>query len=312
LVEVPLLFWVLFHLIIILLLVYDLLPKKKQPTLHSNIIWSILIIGIAVSLGGYIYLNFGQEEGIKYVTAYVTELALSVDNLFVFIVIFSYFGVPFAKQHKPLFFGILGAILLRATFIFVGVDLIENFNWIIYVFGVVLLYSAYKLLRGGNEATNPGDNFVVKFAKKFLPICEEYHDDQFLVKIDGVLKCTPLVIVLLVIETTDILFALDSVPAVLTITGEFFTAYTSNIMAVLGLRALYFVVAHAMSELKYLSKGLALVLAYLGVKTFATLFGIEVPILWNMGIVLGIIGFFILISLLFRDKKADEEPQMVY
>ena len=309
--EVPLLFWVLFHLMIIGLLVYDLLPKKKEPTLRRNILWSILMIGIAISLGGYVYLNFGQEEGMKYVTAYVTELALSVDNLFVFIVIFSYFGVPFARQHKALFFGILGAIIFRATFIFAGVALIENFHWVIYVFGAILLYSAYKLLRGGVESTKPGDNAVVRFAKRFLPVCEDYHGDKFLAKVDGVLMCTPLVVVLLVIETTDIMFALDSVPAVLTITGEFFTAYTSNIMAIIGLRALYFVVAHAMGELKYLSKGLALVLAYLGVKTFATFFGIEVPMLWNMGIVLGTIGFFIVLSLVFRDRKAEEEPQMV-
>ena len=304
--EVPLLFWVLFHLMIIGLLVYDLLPKKKEPTLRRNILWSALMIILALSLGGYVYLNFGQEEGMKYVTAYITELALSVDNLFVFIVIFTYFGVPFARQHKALFYGILGAIVFRAAFIFAGVALIENFHWVIYVFGVVLLYSAYKLLKGGVEATKPGDNAVVGFAKRFLPICEDYDGDKFITKIDGVLKCTPLVIVLLVIETTDIMFALDSVPAVLTITGEFFTAYTSNIMAIIGLRALYFVVAHAMGELKYLSKGLALVLAYLGVKTFATFFGIEVPMLWNMGIVLGTIGFFIVLSLAFRDKEAAE------
>ena len=304
--EVPLLFWVLFHLMIIGLLVYDLLPKKKEPTLRRNILWSALMIILALSLGGYVYLNFGQEEGMKYVTAYITELALSVDNLFVFIVIFTYFGVPFARQHKALFYGILGAIVFRAAFIFAGVALIENFHWVIYVFGAVLLYSAYKLLKGGVEATKPGDNAVVGFAKRFLPICEDYDDDKFITKIDGVLKCTPLVIVLLVIETTDIMFALDSVPAVLTITGEFFTAYTSNIMAIIGLRALYFVVAHAMGELKYLSKGLALVLAYLGVKTFATFFGIEVPMLWNMGIVLGTIGFFIVLSLAFRDKEAAE------
>jgi tellurite resistance protein TerC len=309
--EVPLLFWVLFHLMIIGLLVYDLLPKKKELSLRRNILWSIFMVGIAISLAGYVYLNFGQEEGMKYVTAYVTEFALSVDNLFVFIVIFSYFSVPFARQHKALFFGILGAIVFRAAFIFAGVALIENFHWMIYVFGAVLLYSAYKLLNGGVELTKPGDNAVVKFVKRFLPVSGDYHGDKFLAKVDGVMMFTPLVIVLLVIETTDIMFALDSVPAVLTITGEFFTAYISNIMAILGLRALYFVVANAMSELKYLSKGLALVLAYLGVKTFAIFFGIEIPMLWNMGIVLGTISFYIILSLAFRDKKAEEEPQMV-
>jgi tellurite resistance protein TerC len=301
--EVPLTFWILFHALVLGLLVYDLIPKKKEPTLRSNLLWSVLIIAIAVSLGGYVYMIFGQEEGLKYLTAYSTEFALSVDNLFVFIVIFGYFGVTFDKQHKALFYGIIGAIIFRALFIVTGVALIENFHWVIYVFGVILLYSSYKLLKGGMEATNPADNPIVGFTRKFLPVCEVYQGDKFFTRINGALMCTPLVVVVLVIETTDIMFALDSVPAVLTITGEFFTAYTSNIMAVLGLRALYFVVAHAMGELKYLSKGLAIVLAYLGIKTFATLVGVDVPTLWNMGIVLGTIGFFVVLSLILKDKK---------
>jgi tellurite resistance protein TerC len=290
---------------IIGLLIYDLYPKKSEPTLHRNILWSLFMIGTAISLGGYVYLNFGQEEGMRYITAYVTEFALSVDNLFVFIVIFSYFGVPFTRQHKALFYGILGAIIFRAAFIFAGVALIDNFQWIIYVFGAILLYSAYNLLTGGMEATDPGNNLVVRFAKRFLPVSDDFDGDKFFRKRDGVLMLTPLVIVLLVIETTDIIFALDSVPAVLTITGEFFTAYTSNIMAILGLRALYFVVAHAMGELKYLDKGLAIVLAYLGVKTFATFFGLEVPTLWNMVIVLGTIGVFIVLSLVLKEKPGE-------
>jgi tellurite resistance protein TerC len=214
--------------------------------------------------------------------------------------------VPFERQHKTLFYGIVGAIFFRAAFIYAGVELIERFHWVIYIFGAILLYSAYKLLKGKIEETDPAKNPVVKLAKRFIPMCDFYDEDKFLTKLNGAMVCTPLICVLIVIETTDIMFALDSVPAVLTITGEFFTAYTSNIMAILGLRALYFVVAHAMGELKYLDKGLAIVLAYLGIKTFAGYFGLEVPMLWNMAIVLGTIAVFIVLSLTFKEKKGEE------
>jgi tellurite resistance protein TerC len=311
--EVSLQWWLMFHAAILVMLLIDLFTSKEKSklTLKRDILFSIIWIGIGLAFGAIIFFEFGSEEGLKYITAYVTEKALSIDNLFVFIVIFTYFGIPFARQHKILFYGIIGAILLRATFIYVGVELIEKFHFVIYIFGAVLLYSAFKLLKGKIGESNPTENPIVRFVRRFLPICENYDDDKFFSRVNGAFMCTPLIIVLLVIETTDIAFALDSVPAVLTITGEFFTAYTSNIMAILGLRALYFVVAHAMGELRYLDKGLAIVLAYLGVKTFAGFFGLEVPTLWNMGIVLGTIGFFIILSLVIRDKKVEEEPQMV-
>jgi tellurite resistance protein TerC len=301
----------MFHAAIVVMLLIDLFTSKSKEklTLKRDIIFSIIWIGIGLAFGAIIFFEFGSEEGLKYITAYVTEKALSIDNLFVFIVIFTYFAVPFERQHKTLFYGIVGAIIFRATFIYVGVELIERFHVVVYLFGAVLLYSAYKLFRGKIGESNPAENPIVKFARRFLPVCENYDGDKFFSKINGVMMCTPLIVVLLVIETTDIMFALDSVPAVLTITGEFFTAYTSNIMAILGLRALYFVVAHAMGELKYLDKGLAIVLAYLGVKTFAGFFGLEVPTLWNMAIVLGTIGFFIIVSLAFKEKgkKGKEE-----
>lgn len=302
--DVSIEWWLMFHAAIVIMLLIDLFTSrgKSKLTLKRDIIFSIIWISIGLAFGVLIFYQFGAEEGMKYITAYVTEKALSIDNLFVFIVIFTYFAVPFERQHKTLFYGIVGAILFRAAFIYAGVELIERFHWVVYVFGAILLYSSYKLLKGKVEETNPADNPLVKLVKRFVPMCDYYVEDSFLTKINGALVCTPLICVLLVIETTDIMFALDSVPAVLTITGEFFTAYTSNIMAILGLRALYFVVAHAMGELKYLSKGLAIVLAYLGLKTFATLIGIEVPMLLNMGIVLGLIGFFIVLSLVYKDK----------
>jgi tellurite resistance protein TerC len=294
----------MFHAAIVTMLIIDLFTSKGKGklTIKRDIIFSIIWIGIGLAFGAIIFFEFGSEEGLKYITAYVTEKALSIDNLFIFIVIFTYFAVPFERQHKTLFYGIVGAIFFRAIFIFVGVELIERFHFVVYIFGAILLYSAFKLLRGKIGETNPAENPIVKFVRRFLPVREDYDGDKFFSKVNGALMCTPLVVVLLVIETTDIMFALDSVPAVLTITGEFFTAYTSNIMAILGLRALYFVVAHAMGELEYLDKGLAIVLAYLGVKTFAGFFGLEVPTLWNMAIVLGTIGIFIVLSLIYKDK----------
>jgi len=298
-------FWVGFHVIIIAMLLWDLRPRKKARSFKEDAVWSLFTIVVGLSLGFCIFYLYGLSEGIKYVTAYVTELALSVDNLFVFMVIFTYFAVPPNLQHKTLFYGILGAIVFRATFLFVGIELIERFHPIIYVFGAILILSAYKLFKGGVEETNPEDNPILKVAQRIIPMHESYDGDKFLTKLDGAYLFTPLICVLLVIETTDIMFALDSVPAVLTITGEFFTAYTSNIMAILGLRALYFVVNHAMGELKYMSKGLALVLAYLGFKTFATYFNIEIPTLWNMGIVLGTILMCVILSLLDQDKTLE-------
>jgi tellurite resistance protein TerC len=313
--DVSIEWWLMFHAAIVVMLLIDLYTSRGHKlTLRRDIIFSVIWISIGLAFGAIIFWEFGSEEGLKYITAYVTEKALSIDNLFVFIVIFTYFGVPFERQHKTLFYGIVGAIFFRAAFIYAGVELIERFHWVVYIFGAILLYSSYKLLKGKIEETNPANNPIVKLVKRFVPMCDYYVEDSFFTKVKGAVVCTPLICVLLVIESTDIMFALDSVPAVLTITGEFFTAYTSNIMAILGLRALYFVVAHAMGELKYLDKGLAIVLAYLGIKTFAGYFGLEVPTLWNMAVVLGTIGFFIVLSLASREKggKKDEDRKMVH
>jgi tellurite resistance protein TerC len=302
---VNILFWIAFYIIILAMLVWDLRPRKHTRNFREDINWCIFTVLVGLALGVYVLYNFSVGEALKYYTAYVTELALSIDNLFVFMVIFTYFAVPFNYQHKTLFYGILGAIVLRASFLLLGVELVQKFHFIIYFFGAVLLYSAYKLLKGGVEETNPADNPILKLAKRFMPLTDNFMEDRFLVNVDGDLLFTPLICVLLVIETTDIMFALDSVPAVLTITEDFLPAYTSNIMAIIGLRALYFVVNHAMGEMKHLGKGLAIVLAYLGVKTFGTFFRLEVPTLWNMGIVLGTIGFFVAWSII------DKEPSTV-
>ena len=302
--DVSIQWWLMFHAAIAIMLLIDLYTSQgRKLTLRRDIIFSIIWISIGLSFGAIIFWEFGSEEGLKYITAYVTEKALSVDNLFVFIVIFTYFGVPFERQHKTLFYGIVGAIFFRAAFIYAGVELIERFHWVVYIFGAILLYSAYKLLRGKIEETNPAKNPVVKLAKRFIPMCDFYDEDKFLTKLNGAMVCTPLICVLIVIESTDIMFALDSVPAVLTITVSSSPPTRATSWPSSGLRALYFVVAHAMGELKYLDKGLAIVLAYLGIKTFAGYFGLEVPTLWNMAIVLGTIAVFIVLSLAFKEKK---------
>ncbi|HIH89130.1 TPA: TerC/Alx family metal homeostasis membrane protein [Candidatus Bathyarchaeota archaeon] len=306
--EVSIEWWLLFHAAIIVMLFIDLFTSKGHKlTLRRDILFSVIWIGIGLAFGGTIWLEFGAEEGIKYLTAYVTEKALSVDNLFIFLVIFTYFSVPFERQHKVLFYGIVGAVVFRAAFIFAGITMIELFHPIIYVFGAILLISGYKLFTQKGEATDPGKSPIIDVCRRVFPICKDYDGDNFLSKLGGSWVFTPLLIVLLVVETTDIMFALDSVPAVLTITGEFFTAYTSNIMAILGLRSLYFVISHAMGELKYLSKGLACVLVYLGGKTIGGAFGLEVPLLWNMVIVLGTIGVFTLWSIV--DGKSDRSTE---
>lgn len=306
--------WLLFHAAIVLMLFIDLFTSKGHKlTLRRDILFSVIWIGIGLAFGGTIWLEFGAEEGMRYLTAYVTEKALSVDNLFIFLVIFTYFAVPFERQHKVLFYGILGAIVFRAAFIFAGITMIELFHPVIYVFGAILLFSGYKLLTQKGEAADPGKNPLIGVCRRVFPMCDDFDGDNFMSRLDGRLIFTPLLIVLLVVETTDIMFALDSVPAVLTITGEFFTAYTSNIMAILGLRSLYFVLSHAMGELKYLSKGLAVVLIYLGAKTIGGAFGFEVPLLTNMVIVLGTIGVFTLWSIVdARSSKVSEgSPRMI-
>lgn len=298
-------FWIAFHGLIFLFLTIDLLSRGRstEVSFKTDLLWSIVWITVGLTFGFYVFWHYGYNEGLKYITAYAVEKSLSVDNLFVFLVIFSYFAVPFVHQHKTLFVGILCAIVFRGTFIFLGVALLQRFQWMVYVLGAVLIYSGYKLAKGKIEKTDPEKNRIVRAARRLLPIHSEYVGGKFITKSNGKLILTPLIVVLLAIETTDIVFALDSVPAALAITGEFFTAYTSNIMAILGLRALYFVLAHAMLQLKYLSKGLAIVLFYLGLKFMVTVFGIEIPTILSLGIVIGIILACVLVSLLLSERK---------
>ncbi len=272
------LFWISFHIVIAIFLLIDLRHYKKvEMSFRDSMKWVIIWLSIGLAFSFFVYDRYGMGEFVKYITAYVTEYSLSMDNIFVFLAIFTYFSVPYRSRPFVLFLGIIFAAIFRASFILVGVALLERYQWMTYIFGVILLYSGYKMAKGGTESVDPGKNKIVQWAKRILPLTPDYEDDKFMLRNGGKLIFTPLILVLLAIETTDIMFAFDSVPAVLAITREFFTAYTSNIMAILGLRSLYFVLEHGVRRLKNLGKGLAIYLIYLGIAFLLTALGIDLP-----------------------------------
>jgi tellurite resistance protein TerC len=268
-----LLFWILFNLFVIGVLALDLgVLRRRAHTVgfREALAWSAAWIALACVFAVVVSFWHGRAEALQFVTGYVIELSLSVDNLFVFLLIFRYFKVPSEHQHKVLFWGILGALVVRGLFIVAGVSLIERFDWIMYLFGALLVYSGVKLLGGGNDEIHPEKNPVVRVFRRVLPVTTEYDGGKFFVRRHG-LCATPLLIVLLVVETTDIIFAVDSIPAVLAITLKAFIVYTSNVFAILGLRSMYFALVGMMDLFHYLHYGLSVVLIFMGLKTSSTI-----------------------------------------
>lgn len=294
--------WIIFHIIIGILLLIDLFAHRKAhvQTLKESLIWSIIWIAAAGVFTIFIFDRLGEQAALDYGTAYIIEKMLSVDNLFVFAVIFAYFGIDKKYEHKILFYGIIGAILARAGFIFAGVHLIESFHFMTYIFGIALFYTGFRLLKHHGTPSDPNKNPVVRYVRRLFPVSEE-HNGRFFVVFKGKKAITPLFITLIAVESTDILFAIDSVPAVLAITHDLFVAYTSNIFAILGLRSLYFLLMNTLEKLKYLHVGLFILLMYLGAKMIATNF-IEIPTLMSLGIVAGILTITTIISLKARDN----------
>ncbi len=260
---------VLFNIFIVAMLVLDfgvIQRKAHFPTMKEAIGWSIVWISLALCFGAFLWHEYGTTRALEFFTGYIVEEALSVDNVFVFILIFNYFAVPKEAQHKVLFWGVLSAIVFRAIFIVAGAALVSAIHWILYVLGAFLIYTAVRLAVQDNEAVHPDKNPFIRLARKILPITRDYHGSAFVVRRDGGISMTPLLIVLLMIETTDIAFATDSIPAIFAITRDTFIIFTSNIFAVLGLRALYFVVAGYLKEFRFLKYGLSAVLGFIGVK----------------------------------------------
>jgi tellurite resistance protein TerC len=299
-----LLFWILFNLFVVVMLVLDLgVFNRRAHTVgfREAIRWSIGWIALASAFAAIVYFWHGRTDALQFVTGYVVELSLSVDNLFIFLVIFRYFKVPSEHQHKVLFWGIVGALVMRGLFIVLGVGLIRRFAWITYVFGALLIYSGLKLMRQGEQQIHPEKNPVLRLLRRFLPVTEEYEGGRFFVRREG-LYATPLLVVLLVVETSDILIAVDSIPAVLAITLNAFIVYTSNVFAILGLRSMYFALSGIMDRFHYLHYGLSVVLILVGIKMIGSHY-FAVPTEWALGMVLTVLGISIAASLMNPKNK---------
>ncbi len=298
-----LLFWILFNVFVVAMLALDLGVFNRRAhsvTFREALGWSAVWMALAAGFAILVYFWHGRAASLEFATGYLIELSLSVDNLFVFLVIFRYFRVPAELQHRVLFWGILGALITRGAFILAGVSLIQRFHWLIYVFGALLVYSGIKLLRQGDEDINPEKNPVLKLFRQWMPVTDDYVSEKFWVRQPG-LYATPLVVVLLVVETTDIVFAVDSIPAVLAITLNAFIVYTSNVFAIIGLRSMYFAVAGMMDLFEYLHYGLSVVLVLIGAKMLVSHY-YTVPTAVALGVVAGVIAISVVASVLFPKK----------
>lgn len=303
--EVSILFWIGFHLFIFFMLALDLgifNRREHKIPVKEAVIWTALWISLALLFDLFIFFEFGKTKALEFITGYVIEYSLSVDNIFVFILIFTYFSVQGKYQHKILFWGIIGALVMRAIFIFAGVALINRFHWIVLIFGGFLVITGIKMLLQKETRMDPDKNPVVRFFRKFLPVTDELHGGSLFVRKNHRIYATPLFLVLLVIESSDLIFAVDSIPAVLAISHERFIVYTSNIFAILGLRSLYFAVAGIMGYFRYLKIGLAFVLTFVGMKMLASFFNIEIPILLSLAVIISILLTSILASVIIKKK----------
>jgi len=298
--------WVVFAAVLTVMLALDLgVFHRKAHVVGAReaAVWSLVWISVALLFNLGIYLHSGSDRALEFFQAWLIEKALSVDNLFVFLVAFSYFAVPAHLQHRVLFWGIIGALITRGAFIAIGAALLANFHLVMYIFGAFLIFTAVRLMRGGDDEPHPEKNPVLRLFRRFVRLTPEYVGTHFFVRQNGVLYATPLLMVLVVIEATDVVFAVDSITAVFVVTSDVFIVYTSNIFAVLGLRALCFLIASVMRRLTYLRPALALVLAFVGAKMLlADRF--RIPNWISLAIIGGLIGGAALISLVASRKNA--------
>jgi len=300
--------WLAFNLLVIVLLALDLLVLNRRDhviELREALGWSAFWIVISLTFNYFIYIWQGEKPALEFLTAYLLEKSLSVDNLFVFILLFNYFRIPPQYQHKVLFWGIIGALLLRATFIIVGVALIEKFAWTTIVLGLFLIYTGFQLFRAGDEPdVDPEGNFIVRWVSRHLPVTRELEGGNFFVRKEKLRFATPLFIVLLMVETTDVVFAADSIPAVLAVSRDPFIVYSSNVFALLGLRALYFALAGVIRFFHYLHYGLAIILMFIGAKMIASFFELHVDDWTSLGVVGCVLGLSVMASLIWP-KRGD-------
>lgn len=279
---------------------------------REAVAWTTIWFTVAMCFGLFfapmMAENWTKVHRVQFITGYILELSLSMDNVFVIALIFSYFGVPLQFQHRVLFWGILGALIMRGIMIWVGAELINSFEWMLYVLGAFLVFTGLKMMFSGDEAVEPEKNWVVKMTRRFFPVTHEFHGQKFIVHLQGRRFLTPLAIVLIMVETTDLIFAVDSIPAIFGVTKEPFIVFTSNVFAIMGLRSLYFVLAGAIGYFRYLKIGLSIVLCVIGLKMLLGHF-IEIPTALSLGLVLGIIGVSILCSIVAARRDNRSQPK---
>lgn len=302
--------WIAFNLVIAALLYIDLgiiNKKSHEVSLKEAAGWCAAWISVALLFNLGIYMVEGQEKALEFLTGYIIEYSLSMDNMFVFVMIFTYFGVPAKYQPRILHWGILGAVVMRFILIFAGVALLHKFHWLIYIFGAILVFTAIKMLtQNDDERMDPGQNPVLKLFKKFLPFTDQTEGESFFVRHNGVLMATPLFATLIVIEASDLVFAVDSIPAVLGISKDYFIVYSSNIFAIMGLRALYFLLAGLMSVFRFLKYGISVILFFVGCKMLVSSF-IKIGTGLSLFIVLAVLAASVAASLLY-DKLKPSSP----
>lgn len=302
------LLWVVFNFLVVAVLAFDLgfVHRKAQKVeLKESLLWSALWTVLALAFNLWVYFWRGPHTALEFLTGYLIERALSMDNIFVFVLIFSYFAVPAAHQYRVLFWGILGALIMRAMFIAAGVTLIAKFHWIVYVFGVFLVITGVRMGLEKDKEVHPERNPVLKAFRRFVPVTTDYGDGRFFVVKAGKRLATPLCVVLLVVETTDVVFALDSIPAILAVTRDPFIVYTSNVFAILGLRALYFALAGVMELFQYLHYGLSAILVFIGAKMMLSEV-YDIPVALSLGVVGGLLAVSIVASMLKQGGRGQK------
>ena len=300
--------WIAFGSVIAVMFVLDLFVfnrKSHEIKFREALTWTIVWVSLAMAFNLGVWYYMGPAKALEFFTGYLIEESLSVDNLFVFIMIFSYFHVSRAQQPKILKWGIIGALVMRGVFILLGIELIERFHWMVYVFGAILIYTGFKMAFGGDEKVEPEKNPLVKLVRRFIPITKRSWGDKFFIKRRGIWSATPLFLTLIVVESSDLIFAVDSIPAVLAVTHDPFIVYSSNVFAIMGLRSLYYLLAHVMEMFVYLKLGVSFILAFVGAKMLLVDV-IEIPLLLSLGMIIGTLTISILTSVLLAKKQHRE------
>jgi tellurite resistance protein TerC len=303
--------WVAFNAFVITMLALDLgvfHRKAHVVGMKEALGWSAVWIAMALVFNVWVWFQLGPQKGTEFLTGYLIEKSLSVDNVFVFAVLFTFFGIPAQYQHRVLFWGIFGALVMRAVMIFAGAALIQNFTWVIYVFAALLIFTGIKMVTGKHEAIDPEKNIALKLLRRFMPVSKEFHGQKFFIRNNGVLTATPLFAVLICIEMTDLVFAIDSIPAIFAITQDTFIVYTSNVFAILGLRALYFALSGLLPYFHFLKYGLGVILVFVGIKMSLAHSAYKIDTMVSLVVVASILVISVIASVVHRRMTDKTTP----